>query len=44
MAAAMTPSTPTGTLMKKMNRQSVYSTSRPPSDGPIAGATMTPSP
>jgi len=44
MAAATTPSTPIGMLMKKMNRQSVYSTRTPPSVGPIAGATITPSP
>jgi len=35
---------PTGTLMKKINRQSTYSTRYPPSVGPTAGATMMPSP
>jgi len=35
---------PTGTLMKKISRQSTYSTRWPPNVGPTAGATMMPSP
>ena len=33
-----------GTLMKKITRQLMESTSSPPSVGPMAGATITPSP
>ena len=42
--AAITPRMPTGTLMKKISRQSTYSTRYPPSVGPTAGATMMPRP
>ncbi len=44
MTAAMVPRMPMGTLMMKISRQSTYSTSAPPSVGPMAGATTTPSP